>query len=269
MPANQLTLTCVLAHPDDESMGTGGLLAKCKAEDIRTTLVTATGGQRGWFGEPEEHPGLEALAKIRHEELLQAGNKLGVAQIDELGFMDGELDQVRPTDVIKPIVEHLRRERPHVVVTFDPFGIYGHPDHIAISQLALASVVAAADTGSFRQAGPAHQVKKFYYFIDTLEAIKLYEKAFGELVVEMDGDMRKSVGWPDWAITARIDTSDYIDQIWQAIQCHQSQLPNIQSITKLSKAERFQLWSAGHFYRSFSLVNGGRQLETDLFEGLR
>ena len=67
-----LRLMCVLAHPDDESLGMGGTLAKYAAEGIETYLVTATRGERGWFGDEKEYPGLEALGKIRGAELLHA-----------------------------------------------------------------------------------------------------------------------------------------------------------------------------------------------------
>lgn len=269
MSVEPITLTCLLAHPDDESMGTGGLLLKYANEGIRTTLVTATDGQRGWFGAPDEYPGPEALAQIRRQELAKAAETLGLARLEMLGYMDGELDQAEPAEVIGSLVHHLRHERPQVLVTFDPFGAYGHPDHIAISQLAQAAIVAAADPSEFSQAGPSHQVKKLYYFADTLEALTLYEKAFGELVMEIAGQTRRPVGWPAWALTTRLDTSDYVDQIWRAIQCHQSQLPNLKAIAKLSAQERKRLWSASHLYRCYSLVNGGSQLETDLFEGIR
>jgi len=65
---NKLKLMCVLAHPDDESLGNGGILAKYASEDIETYLVTATRGERGWFGDEREYPGLEALGKRREAE---------------------------------------------------------------------------------------------------------------------------------------------------------------------------------------------------------
>jgi len=68
----KLRLMCVLAHPDDESLGTGGVLAKYAAEGIETYLVTATRGERGWFGSQQEYPGLEALGKRREAELVDA-----------------------------------------------------------------------------------------------------------------------------------------------------------------------------------------------------
>ena len=72
-----LKLMAVLAHPDDESLGTGGILAKYAAEGIETSLVTATRGERGWFGDEREYPGLEALGQIREAELRAAAEVLG------------------------------------------------------------------------------------------------------------------------------------------------------------------------------------------------
>ena len=75
---NKLKLMCILAHPDDESLGNGGILAKYAAEGVETYLVTATRGERGWFGDESDYPGLEALGKIREAELLAAARALGI-----------------------------------------------------------------------------------------------------------------------------------------------------------------------------------------------
>lgn len=102
-----LRLMCVLAHPDDESLGNGGVLAKYAAERIETYLVTATRGERGWLGSKEEYPGTRALGKIREAELQTAARVLGIHQVDFLNYLDGELDQVRPAEVISKIAGHL------------------------------------------------------------------------------------------------------------------------------------------------------------------
>ena len=161
---DSLRLMCVLAHPDDESLGMGGILAKYAAEGVGTYLITATRGERGWFGSEDAYPGPEALGHIREAELYAAAEALGVREVALLGYTDGELGQADSTEVIGKIVAHLRHVGPQVVVTFDPHGVYGHPDHIAISQLTSAAVVAAADPhydGS--QAWPPHRVSKLYY----------------------------------------------------------------------------------------------------------
>src|SRR5713101_5761560 len=117
--ANELKLMCILAHPDDESLGNGGLFATYAADEgIETHLVTATRGERGWFGEESEHPGLEELGKIRESELYEAATVLDIQSVNFLNYIDGDLDATHPAEVIAKIDGHLRRVKPEVVVTF-------------------------------------------------------------------------------------------------------------------------------------------------------
>jgi len=135
---------CVLAHPDDESLGMGGALAKCAAEGVQTYLVTATRGEYGWFGDEEDNPGPEALGKIREGELRRAADVLGIQEVSLLDYVDGYLDQADPDEIIGEIVSHIRHIRPDVIITFDHYGSYGHPDHIAICQFTTAAVFQSA-----------------------------------------------------------------------------------------------------------------------------
>lgn len=96
-----LKLMCVLAHPDDESLGMGGTLAKYAAEGVETYLVTATRGERGWFGEEKDYPGPEALGKMREAELLNAAKELGIREVNFLDYMDGDLDQANASEAIE------------------------------------------------------------------------------------------------------------------------------------------------------------------------
>lgn len=262
-----LKLMCVLAHPDDESLGLGGMLARYAAEGVETCLVTATRGERGWFGPENEYPGPAALGRQREAELGAAAEILGLNEVNFLDYRDGQLDQANPAEAIGKIVRHLRRVRPQVIITFDPYGAYGHPDHIAICQFTTAAVVAAADP-SFGIGGATHRVSKLYYFVETREKLDTYEAAFGELVMHVDGQERRPPGWAPWAITTRVDTEAYWQQVWQAIACHQSQLVGYEALKQLSPAQQKHLWASQSFYRAFSLVNGGREIETDLFDGL-
>src|ERR1700694_5611716 len=86
---HNLRLMCVLAHPDDESLANGGILARYAAEGIETYLVTATRGERGWFGNESDYPGMEALGKRREAELLAAAQVLGIRRVDLLDYIDG------------------------------------------------------------------------------------------------------------------------------------------------------------------------------------
>ena len=87
--------------------------------------------------------------------------------------------------------------------------------------------------------------------------------------MQIDGRERRATAWPEWAITTRIDTSAYWQQVWQAIGCHRSQLPDYQALMDLPAEQLLNLWGCQSYYRALSLVNGSRTLEGDLFEGLR
>lgn len=273
-----LKLMAVLAHPDDESLGVGGTLAKYSAEGVETSLVTATRGQSGrYHGHPPgrpEHPGPEALGRIRESELNAAAAALGIHDVSVLDYYDGALDAANPRNVIAEVVVHLRRVRPQIVLTFSPDGAYGHPDHIAISQFAQAAVVAAADS-SFgagdhaHGAAAPHTVSKLYYMAWPRSIWTAYEEAFRALISTVDGVDRQATAWPDWSITTMIDTRAHWETVWRAVSCHQSQTTAYERLKDLSAASHEALWGTQSFYRVFSLVNGGRRRETDLFEGLR
>ena len=265
-----LRLLCVLAHPDDESLGTGGTLAQYAAEGVETYLVTATRGERGWQGDAQDNPGLAALGAIREAELRAAAQVLGLRELHFLDYVDGDLDQADPTEAVARIAAHIRRIRPHVVLTFGPAGAYGHTDHIAISQFTTAACVAAADAG-YAGAGhlPPHSVAKLYYMTLSRALADAYVAVFGDIVMYFDGVDRHIVIDPDWAITTWLDTGAYEDTVWKAVFCHTSQLPTYSRLEQVPERYRKVIWREQTFYRAFSLVNGGRAIERDLFEGLR
>jgi LmbE family N-acetylglucosaminyl deacetylase len=267
--ANPFKLMCVLAHPDDESLGTGSTLAKYAQEGIEIYLVTATRGERGWTGEEQDFPGLEELGKMREAELRCAAEKLGIRQVSFLDYIDGDLDQADHAQAVAKIVTHIRQVRPQVVVTFSPDGGYGHPDHIAISQFTTAAVVCAADPDYASDHLSPHRVSKFYYFVVPKQEIAIYQSVMGDLIMPVDGVDRRAVGWDDWAITTRIDTGESWRTAWQAVTCHRTQLPGYGDLMNLPEELHKTLWAERTYYRAFSLVNGGRKTETDLFEGLR
>ncbi len=268
--ANDLRLLAVFPHPDDETLGLGGTLAKYSAEGVETYLVCATRGERGWFESEGPDPGLEAVGRIREAELRCAAEKLGLHEVNFLDYLDGELDQANPPEITAKIVAQIRRIKPEVVVTFAPDGAYGHPDHIALSQFANAALMCAADS-SFSDPGnqKPHRVKKFYYMVDNQEVVDFANKTFGGISMEIDGVTRKHVGWPDWEITTHINATPYIETVHKAVHCHKSQLPGYGPLGEASAKEMAPFFGKGNFYRVFSLVNGGRKDETDLFEGLR
>ncbi len=266
--SEQLKLMCVLAHPDDESLGTGGILARYASEGVETSLITATRGQRGWKGSKEDYPGEAALGDLRTRELEAAAEVLGVRQVFVLEHMDGELDRADSAEAVRSIAEIVQRVRPQVVVTFGPDGVYGHPDHIAISQLATAAVVrAASDTAALDQ--PPHLVSKLYYMAPNRDLLDAYQAAFGVFNKRVDDHSRGAVPWEDWALTTRVETRAFTDTVWQAISRHRSQLRDYAKLRDLPEEHWLSIFGEETYYRVFSLVNGGRETEGDLFVGLR
>jgi LmbE family N-acetylglucosaminyl deacetylase len=265
---NARKLMFVVAHPDDESLGAGGAIAKYASDGVDVYLITATRGEYGWPGSPETYPGPDALAEIRQEELHSAARILGVREGAFLDYIDGQVNQANSVEAIAKISEHIRRLRPEVIVTFDPFGIYGHPDHIAIGQFTHAAILRAASEKFTAEDGfEPHLVLKLYYMVETQEKLEGYQTAFQELVLEVNGQKRKPVGWEPWAITTRVPVSNFKEQVKKAVQCHRSQFPEDEMIERLFDPEG-SLWEEATFYRAYSLVSNAPAIENDLFDGL-
>jgi len=268
-------LLAVLAHPDDESLGFGGTLAKYAAEGVETYLVTATRGERGRFGLLGKGGDPVEVGRVREAELRAAAAVLGIREVSLLNYPDSALDQVEAVTAIRAVVSHIRRIQPDVVVTFGPEGAYGHPDHIAISQFTTAAAVCAGDCkflvddGSQPDSLPPHHVRKMHYLAWRTNKWQAYQAAFRKLTSMVDGVERQAAPWPDWAVTTEIETSAYWPIVWKAVCCHQTQLSIYERLESLTADQQAALWGSQEFYRVYSSVNGGRQLETDLFEGLR
>jgi LmbE family N-acetylglucosaminyl deacetylase len=251
MPSTQLTLLAVLAHPDDESLGFGGTLAKYSAEGVATHLLTATRGEAGRNGVAATN-GPAELGHIREAELRAASAVLGVRELNILGYPDGALDHVPPSDAVGAIAAHIRRIQPHVVLTFGPEGAYGHPDHIAISQFTTAATICAA--------GATHRVAKLYYLAWRANKWNAYQAALRKLTSTVDGVERQATPWPDWAVTTTIDTSAHWPTVWKAVCCHQTQMSiyeRLRDNVSLTEDHQRSLWGSQEFYRAYSTVNGG------------
>lgn len=259
---------CVVAHPDDESFGIGGTLAKYAAEGVETSILMATRGERGRYGLAAESPGPEVVGAARTKELLAAAALLGVAQVHFLNYLDAELDQAPPGEIIPAIARHIREAQPQVIITFGPEGGYGHPDHIAISQFTTAAIVRAADPAFISPGLAPHSVQKLYFIAWPPSKWAVFETVFKKLVSTVDGVQRVATASPDWQVTTRLDTAAHWPTAWAAILCHKTQVAVYGNLEKLTPAQHRILWGQQEYYRAFSLVNGGRKPETDLFDGI-
>jgi LmbE family N-acetylglucosaminyl deacetylase len=261
-------LLFVLAHPDDESLGFGGTIAKYASEGAEVFLITATKGQRGRFKLNESRPSNDVVGQAREQELYAAASILGVKEATVLNYMDGDLDKANHKEITSTIASHIRRIKPHVVLTFGPDGVYGHPDHIAISQFTTAAVVNAGNPNELADVNDSHSVLKLYYLAWTDSTFQLHHRALKELGMNVDGERRLSVPYPEWMVTTIIDAYPYWKTVWKAISCHETQMSIYEKLTDLTDDQHREIWGAQTFYRVYSLVNGDRGKETDLLQGI-
>jgi LmbE family N-acetylglucosaminyl deacetylase len=242
------SLMFVLAHPDDETFGPGGTIAKYARDGVRITVITATSGQAGRTAGLAATP--EDLGRVREQEARDAADHLGIAAIRFFGYMDGHLDQADEEEVEEKVVRRIREEQPDVVVTFGPEGAGNeHRDHQRISRIASAAVASAADPEKFKAQLTAgltpHPVSKFYYMTG-------HTNPWGE--------MRR----PFLPITTVIDITDYLEIKIEAFRRHRSQQQWMTKLQEWIDANRHQ----EVYHRASSVVANLPELETDLFAGL-
>jgi N-acetyl-1-D-myo-inositol-2-amino-2-deoxy-alpha-D-glucopyranoside deacetylase len=166
-----LTLMPVHAHPDDETIGTGGTMARAVADGRRVVLVTCTRGEMGEIvvpelDTPENH---RRLGELRAVELEKAMAALGVTEWENLGYKDSDMMgrpgnrdarcfwQANLDEAIGRLVFLVRTHRPDVMTTYNDFGGYGHPDHIRTHLVAVGAFARAGDPGWYpEQLAPEH-----------------------------------------------------------------------------------------------------------------
>lgn len=125
-------IAVIIAHPDDEAFGPSGTMAKYAKEGQDVYLLCATKGEEG---ENRKKDDLRHIYEIREEELMESAKILGVKQVFFLGFGDGSLSNNIYHTVAKKIIEVLTPLKPDTIITFEPQGVSGHLDHIAISMI--------------------------------------------------------------------------------------------------------------------------------------
>jgi N-acetyl-1-D-myo-inositol-2-amino-2-deoxy-alpha-D-glucopyranoside deacetylase len=239
--SDERRLLAVHAHPDDESITTGGLLARCAGLGIRTRLVTCTDGRRGPVN-PELGLTLtpDQLVQARWSELRAAASILGVTEVDWLGYHDsgmaGSPDNTAPGSfwsqpcdrLVGQMTGILRRFRPHVVVTYDAFGFTGHPDHIQTHRVVLLGVEAAAEPRLVPSEGAAWSVGRIFHPVFPVSA-------FDRFVAD---EIRASRGHPfanlsatqvnyiclDQLVTHTVDIRDHYERKRLALSAHRTQI---------------------------------------------
>jgi LmbE family N-acetylglucosaminyl deacetylase len=271
---SQLTLMAVHAHPDDEASSTGGVLARYAAEGVRTVLVTCTDGRCGDApggvkpGEPGHDP--EAVAASRLAELRSSCTILGVTDLEVLGYQDSGMAGWSTNDVpgsfwTTPVAdagarlaELMDHYRPDVVVTYDPNGFYGHPDHIQAHRITMAALEKTGSTAKvYWTTIPHSTMAKFG---------EMAREAGMDVPDEMPPDM-PPMGLPDDEVSTWVDVTAFADKKFAALGAHASQEETMPFLRM--GVDRFaEVMGVETFVRVDDGVDTAVR-ETDLFAGLR
>ncbi|MFC6286211.1 N-acetyl-1-D-myo-inositol-2-amino-2-deoxy-alpha-D-glucopyranoside deacetylase [Nocardioides sp. GCM10027113] len=301
LPAQRLLL--VHAHPDDETIGQGATMAKYAAEGRGVTLVTCTAGEMGEI----LVPGLEHLAadqedklgEHRRGEIADAMKILGVTDHRWLGGFgryrdsgmkwheDGHAvaaDQIHDnafwhadlTEAATHLVEVIREVRPQVLVTYDEFGGYGHPDHIQAHRVAMYAAQLAAVPSYRRDLGEAWDIAKIYW-----GAMSESRMRAGLRMLRDAGDTTTFEGMdpdgplppfitPDENLTCAVDAQDFVDVKMDAMRAHATQITTDGPFFALSNNVGSTAWGIEFFRiaKGTPGETGPDGLETDLFAGL-
>lgn len=280
----------VYAHPDDESFANAGTIARYTSAGVEVHYACATRGEAGTVAS-EFLANYPDVAALRTAELNCAASTLGLAGVHYLGYrdsgMEGSADNQHPRalfqapaeQVTGQIVALIRALRPQVVVTFDPYGGYGHPDHIKIHHATVAAFAAAGDATRFLEhladgLEPWSPSKLYYSTIGSLFLkgmiilMRLFRKdprRFGE---NQDVDLVRAAAEAQ-GYTTSIESRAFLDQKERAWKCHASQMGGgIGWMARLPRPIRRQLAGADHFTRVVPEWKAQRRKERDLFAGI-
>ncbi len=291
----RLRLMAVHAHPDDESSKGAATMARYAREGVDVIVVTCTGGERGDILNPAmDRPEIIAdLAAVRRQELVTAVNVLGVRQVD-LGFVDSGLPQKpegAPDDYELPpldpgcfacqdisvsgaaLVEIVRREKPHVIITYDENGGYPHPDHIACNRVSVEAFNAAGDASKYPDAGEPWQPSKLYY-VHGWHYEKI--KAIHEAMVERGLESPYAEWMENWQrnpederrVTTRVECAEFYPLRNQALIAHATQVDPEGSWFAVPLEVQQSVWPTEDYELVTSHVETSLP-EDDLFAGLR
>ena len=247
------SLLAIFAHPDDESLACGGLLACCAAHGIHVSLLCATHGEHG--GDRSALPA-NRLREIRAAELSAAAQELGVADVTILDHEDGMLPWVNPARLESDIRTAVQRTQPDVVITFGEDGLYWHPDHIAM-HLRTTAIIATLGDG-----GPA-----LYYVTLPAGSMRAIVDHAARLPQQLGAGPGAILGVSDpdafgadaTPPTHVLRTGNYALQRWRALLCHQSQLTDC-ALTRLDAESATRLLGIEYYRRA----TVGSQRETFL-----
>ncbi|NIS74127.1 MAG: hypothetical protein GTO08_02370 [Deltaproteobacteria bacterium] len=250
-------ILCILAHPDDETFGPGGTIAKYADLGYEVFLATATKGEAGMLGDPPVAT-RENVGEVRAAELECAARTLGIKEVFFMGFIDGKLVDTPLQSILERTVYAIRKYRPHVIISFGPTGVSGHPDHVKISEISTLCFRKSAEADFCPQHRENGKLRPW-------QAMKLYHFEIPEKFLKMRNIELRGVPLED--ITTVIDTAAYVEKKIEAFSCHRTQIKDINRILsrpnyrEFTKKEYYILADAAE-------VKPPESLETDLFQGI-
>ena len=262
----------VHAHPDDEALTTGGTIARYADEGAHVCLVTCTNGEAGEIAEVPEFGTVEEirprLGEIRRAELEEACRRLGAIDLRMLGYHDSGMDGTPSNDaphafvkqnfgeVVQKVADVLADVRPHVLVTYNAFGGYGHPDHIRAHQAALAATEEVP-------------VSKVYFTAIPRSVMRFAQEVTKELGFDeffSDADIER-IGIDDERVTSVIDVTRYVPHKIAALEAHRTQLGTTAAFLEMPVGFRDAALATEYYERLRSDVPRAAT-EDDLFAGL-
>jgi len=265
------TLLLVHAHPDDESISTGGVMMKAKAHGHRVVLITATRGEAGEIYNMDEAASRPRLGEIRTEELRKAAEVLGVDRQEFLGYRDSGMvdteDNKNPRsfhqaplqDAAARLAVFIREERPDVVVTYAEDGVYGHPDHVKAHHVTVAALDMLEREGL--------SVRKLYYTAIPRSMMEAFVQSMPEEAQRAMGGNMRIAGTPDELVTTKVDVHDYVERKREAFRAHVSQ-NDPGSWFATMQDQIYELAFGTEYYQLARGKAGSDVPEPDLFAGI-
>jgi LmbE family N-acetylglucosaminyl deacetylase len=253
MPQKHSSVLAVVAHPDDEVLCGAGTLALCAARGARVTLVCLTRGELGPIAD-ERLASRETLADVRAAELRASCSALGIADLRLLDLPDAGIAwAAAERGTLAQLVQIIRMLQPAVLITFGSDGLYGHSDHVAVSELMLEARRAAADSSYAASPLVAAQdafwiPRVFYpvitsdYVADLLAQLSTAGHA-ARLWSLKPSDFRVSAA----EITSSVDVSPVLERKLQALHSHRTQLESDNALGLLSGELARRFLSTEHF----------------------
>lgn len=265
------TLVSFHAHPDDESIGTGGTLAKAAAAGHRTVVVFGTRGEHGEVDDGFLDDG-EALGDRRVRETMRSAEVLGVSRVEFLGYVDsgmmgtpeneglGSFWTASVEEAAERLASILREETADILTIYDSDGGYGHPDHIQVHRVGVRAAELAGTRRVFE--GTMNR--------DDLRRVIAAARAAGSIDVDDAPDVTESstFGRAESLITTAVDVREHLATKRASMAAHASQISETSFFLAMPEAAFAASFGTEWFIRCGGGRAEGAPFETDLFDGI-